>query len=259
MPSNAAQADIPRGSVVLRDVWKRYRRGETQLHRSLTRWIRRDPPSDEFWALQGVTATIAPGESVALIGANAAGKSTLLKVIAGITAPTSGVAEVRGHIGSLIELGAGFHPELTGRENLMLLGTILGIPRSEMRDRMADIIAFADIGHFLDTPLKRYSSGMQVRLGFAVAVSSQPQILLIDEALAVGDAAFQEKCLARIDAFRACGVTIILVSHTIDMIARACNRALWIDRGVLRSDGPIQETVETCLRATRALETALVH
>lgn len=225
------------GTIVLRDVSKRYRLGEMQLHRSVTRWIRGGEATEEFWALQKATVTISPGEAVGIVGPNAAGKSTLLKIIAGITSPTSGTVETRGHIGSLIELGAGFHPELTGRENLALLGTLLGFSRSEMRARMDDIIAFADIGPFLATPLKRYSSGMQVRLGFAVAVSSEPEILLIDEALAVGDTEFQEKCLQRINELRSRGVTIIFVSHVLGFIEQICERVLWMENGGVRLDG----------------------
>lgn len=230
-----------RGQIVLRNVSKRYRRGERQLHRSLSRWLRRAPASDEFWALRDISLTIEPGETVGLIGANAAGKSTLLKIIAGITSATSGHAAAEGRIGSLIELGAGFHPELTGRENLSLLGTLLGFSRSEVRSRLDEIVAFADIGPFLDTPVKRYSSGMQARLGFAIAISVEPDILLIDEALAVGDAAFQEKCLARIDDVRRSGTTMLFVSHIPDLLARVCEKILWLDQGVVHAEGTAKE------------------
>ena len=242
----------PQGTIVLDNVWKRYRREDTQLHRSMTRWMRGERAPDAFWALSGITATITPGEAVGIVGPNAAGKSTILKIIAGITEPTSGTAEAHGHIGSLIELGAGFHPELTGRENLLLLGTLLGHSRSELRDRLPEIIDFADIGPFLDMPLKRYSSGMQVRLSFAVAVSSEPEILLIDEALAVGDAAFQEKCLEQFGAFQRSGVTIVLVSHSTDLIAKASTRTLWINQGSVYADGPTDIVLHAYAEATRS-------
>ena len=192
---------------------------------------------EEFWALRDVSFTVAPGETVGIIGPNGAGKSTVLKLIARIIEPTSGQVTVRGRIGALLELGAGFHPDLTGRENIYLNGSILGLSRAEIRRRLDDIIGFAELERFIDVPVKHYSSGMYVRLAFSIAVHTDPEILLVDEVLAVGDAAFQQKCIKRIMEFRRAGLTIILVSHDLQMIQRICNRVLWLDQGSLRDDG----------------------
>jgi len=193
--------------------------------------------SDEFWALRDVSFDVRQGEVIGIIGANGAGKSTLLKILSRITEPTTGRFGVRGRVGSLLEVGTGFHPELTGRENLYLSGTILGMTRAEVKRQSDDIVAFADIGEFLDTPVKRYSSGMKVRLGFAVAAHLQPEILIVDEVLAVGDAAFQKKCITKMSEVAAGGRTVLLVSHNMAAIQAICTRAIVIDAGRVVMEG----------------------
>ncbi len=188
-------------------------------------------PAEEFWALKDVSFEIAPGEVVGLIGRNGAGKSTLLRVLSRITEPTEGRAEVHGRVSSLLEVGTGFHPELTGRENIFLNGAILGMRRREIERRFDEIVAFAEVERFLDTPVKHYSSGMYVRLAFAVAAHLEPEILIVDEVLAVGDAAFQKKCLGRMDDVAHAGRTVVLVSHNMIAIERLCRRAIRLEAG----------------------------
>jgi len=192
---------------------------------------------EEFWALRDVSFAVEQGETVGIIGPNGAGKSTLLKLAARVIEPTSGRIAVRGRIGALLELGAGFHPDLTGRENIYLNGSILGLSRAEIRRRLDDIIGFAELERFIDVPVKHYSSGMYVRLGFSIAVHTDPEILLVDEVLAVGDQAFQRKCIQRISQLREGGVTILLVSHNMGHIAHMCDRALWLQDGEIQAIG----------------------
>lgn len=199
---------------------------------------RRLPRKDEFWALRDVSLCVCPGEVCALIGFNGSGKSTLLKVISGILEPTMGRVEVNGRIAPLIELGAGFEAELTGRENVFLNGAVLGYSRKMMRARYEEIIDFSELREFEDVPLKNYSSGMVARLGFSIATSVQPDILIVDEILAVGDFAFQQKCYKRISDMMKNGTTILLVSHSERDVKRLCNHAVWIDHGGVRQDGP---------------------
>jgi len=194
--------------------------------------------SDPFYALRGVTFSIAHGETVGMIGRNGSGKSTVLKLIAGVMAPSDGNVRVEGRVSPLIELGAGFHPDLTGRENIFLNASILGMPGKEIRRRFDEMVSFAELWDFIDTPVKRYSSGMYMRLGFSVAVHSDPEILLVDEVLAVGDAHFQDKCLAKMHEFQAKGITIVVVSHVMPMIEKFCERVLLIDNGHLVDQGP---------------------
>ena len=191
-----------------------------------------------FWALDDVSFEVHPGEVVGVVGRNGAGKSTLLKLLSRITAPTRGRVEVRGRMGSLLEVGTGFHPELTGRENVFLNGSVLGMSRSEIRRKFDDIVAFADIGPFLDTPVKRYSSGMYVKLAFSVAAHLDPEILIVDEVLAVGDAAFQRRCVERMTDLAARGRTILFVSHNMELIPRLCQRAVFLERGKVVEVGP---------------------
>jgi lipopolysaccharide transport system ATP-binding protein len=202
---------------------------------------------DYFWALQDVSFDVQPGEVLGLIGANGAGKSTLLKLLSRITEPTAGRAELRGRVGSLLEVGTGFHPELTGRENVYLNGSILGMRRVEIDRRFDEIVEFAGVEKFLDTPVKRYSSGMQVRLAFAVAAHLQPEILLVDEVLAVGDAQFQAKCLGKMESVTNEGRTIIFVSHNLAAVRRLCPRSLLLDKGRLAYDGPTEKAIERYL------------
>jgi len=191
----------------------------------------------EFWALRDVSFVVEAGETLGIIGENGSGKSTLLKLIARILEPTRGHIETTGRVAALLELGAGFHPDLTGRDNVYLNGSILGLGRREMGEKYDDIVAFAELERFIDVPLKHYSSGMQVRLGFAIATSIDPDILLIDEVLAVGDEAFQHKCLDRIAGFRARGKTIVIVSHDLATVNDLCDRAIWLDGGTIKGRG----------------------
>jgi len=199
---------------------------------------------DELGALREVSFTIAPGETVGFIGPNGAGKSTLLKLIARILEPDTGTVTVNGRVGALLELGAGFHPDLTGRENIYLNASIMGLSRRDVGLRLDEIIAFAELERFIDVPVKHYSSGMYVRLGFAVAVHTEPEILLVDEVLAVGDAGFQRKCLERIDRLRQEGVTLIFVSHSSEAVRSTCSRAIWLDSGRLVADGAVESVVQ---------------
>jgi lipopolysaccharide transport system ATP-binding protein len=193
--------------------------------------------SEEFWALSDIDLDVRPGEILGIIGQNGAGKSTLLKILSRITKPTVGQAEIRGRVGSLLEVGTGFHPELTGRENIFLNGSILGMSRREIARRFDEIVAFAEVERFLDTPVKRYSSGMYVRLAFAVAAHLEPEILLVDEVLAVGDAQFQKKCLGKMEGIVGVGRTIILVSHQMSAIQRLSHRVALLERGRLVACG----------------------
>ena len=199
---------------------------------------RRKSSREQYVALDGIDLEVTTGEAVALIGPNGSGKSTLLKLIGGILKPTSGTVEVAGRVTALIEVGAGFHPEITGRENVVINGMLLGLGRREIEDRMQEIVDFADIGPFIDQPVKIYSSGMYVRLGFAVAVATDPDILLIDEVLAVGDEAFTRRCLDRLARMRQRGVTMVLVSHDLDLVTSFADRALYLDRGRIVNRGP---------------------
>ena len=204
-------------------------------------------PEDTLWALKDLSLTIRSGEVVGVIGHNGAGKSTLLKILSRITEPTSGWAEVTGRVGSLLEVGTGFHPELTGRENIFLNGAILGMRREEIRDRFDEIVDFAEIERFLDTPVKRYSSGMSVRLAFAVAAHLEPEILLVDEVLAVGDASFQRKSLAKMSDVAGEGRTVIFVSHNLAIIQALCKRGVLLERGELVTDAPVQDAMNSYL------------
>lgn len=198
----------------------------------------------EFWALRDVELDVRQGEVFGIIGRNGAGKSTLLKVVSRVLRPTRGRVRIMGQVAPLLELGAGFHPELTGTENILLNGTLLGHTRREIEERMQAIIQFADIGQFIEAPLRTYSTGMMLRLGFAVATAWQPDILVLDEVLAVGDEAFQAKCYSRIESFQAAGSTVLLVSHNADLVRTMCERAAWIDRGLVRALGPAGAVVD---------------
>lgn len=205
--------------------------------------------ADTFWALNDVSFEIKHGEVVGLIGRNGAGKSTLLKILSQITEPTKGWAEIRGRVGSLLEVGTGFHPELTGHENIFLNGAILGMHRAEIKQKFDEIVDFAGVAKFLDMPVKRYSSGMYVRLAFAVAAHLEPEILLVDEVLAVGDAHFQRKCLNKMQDVGQQGRTVLFVSHNMPAITRLCERALLLDQGQLLYEGPAHRVVSRYLRS----------
>jgi lipopolysaccharide transport system ATP-binding protein len=198
---------------------------------------------DTIWALRNVSFEVKRGEVVGVIGRNGAGKSTFLKILSRITEPTEGWADIHGRVGSLLEVGTGFHTELTGRENVYLNGAILGMRRQEIDNRFDEIVAFSEVSKFIDTPVKHYSSGMRLRLGFAVAAHLNPEILLVDEVLAVGDAAFQKKCIGRMNSVATEGRTVLFVSHNMGAITQLCERTLWLDNGQVRREGPTTEVV----------------
>jgi lipopolysaccharide transport system ATP-binding protein len=206
--------------------------------------------AEEFWALRDVSFEVKPGEVVGIIGRNGAGKSTLLKVLSQITRPTTGRVEINGRVGSLLEVGTGFHPELTGRENIFLNGSILGMSRKEIDRKFDEIVAFAEVEKFLDLPVKRYSSGMYVRLAFAVAAHLEPEILIVDEVLAVGDAGFQQKCLDKMRECASSGRTILFVSHQMNSIRDLCARAIWLDSGSVRRSGEVRQVIDKYLSET---------
>jgi lipopolysaccharide transport system ATP-binding protein len=208
--------------------------------------------SQEVWALRDVTFDVQQGEVLGIVGRNGAGKSTLLKVLTRITSPSSGRVEIRGRVGSLLEVGTGFHPELTGRENIYLNGAILGMKRREIEQRFDAIVEFSGVERFMDTPVKRYSSGMYVRLAFAVAAHLEPEILLIDEVLAVGDAEFQRRCLGRMEELGSSGRTVIFVSHQLPAIAQLCDRAIQIDAGRVVGDGRAADVIANYLHQTHS-------
>ena len=235
-------------------IGKRYRVGERERYFALrdviTRAIRAPfqrngarRPVDYLWALRDVSLDVKQGEVVGLIGRNGAGKTTLLKLLSRITRPTTGFAEIHGRVGSLLEVGTGFHPELTGRENIYLSGAILGMRKREIEQKKDAIVAFAEVERFLDTPLKHYSTGMQMRLAFAVAAHLEPEILLVDEVLAVGDIEFQKKCLGKMQDISKSGRTIVFVSHQMGQMRRLCERVLWIDGGQIREQGPTGKVI----------------
>jgi lipopolysaccharide transport system ATP-binding protein len=204
---------------------------------------------EEFWALKDVSFEVKEGEVVGIIGRNGAGKSTLLKILSRITEPAEGYADIYGRVGALLEVGTGFHPELTGRENIYLNGAILGMKRKEINRKFDEIVAFAEVEHFLDTPAKHYSSGMYMRLAFAVAAHLEPEILIIDEVLSVGDAAFQKKCLGKIGSIANEGRTTLFVTHNMRSVQQLCNRAIWIDKGHIVAEGEANDVVDRYLQS----------
>ena len=240
---------------------KRYRIGEFQaaygtLRESLSHAAKRltgqesHRGHEEIWALKDVSFQVQQGEVLGVVGRNGAGKSTLLKVLTRITAPTEGRAEISGRVGSLLEVGTGFHPELTGRENIYLNGAILGMKRREIQQKLPEIVDFSGVSQFLDTPVKRYSSGMYVRLAFSVAAHFEPEILLVDEVLAVGDAEFQRRCLGRMEDFGSTGRTVLFVSHNMQSVAQLCDRAILIEKGRVAMDGPSSDVVARYLQTS---------
>jgi lipopolysaccharide transport system ATP-binding protein len=231
---------------------KQYKRGIVEdpgLRHALDRFVRsplsvfRRQNAETFWALKDVSLEVKEGEVLGLIGRNGAGKTTLLKILSRITRPTAGWAEIHGRVGTLLEVGTGFHPELTGRENTFLSGAILGMGKAEIARKFDEIVAFAELEKFIDTAVKHYSSGMYVRLAFAVAAHLEPEILLVDEVLAVGDINFQKKCLGKMGDVAKAGRTVVLVTHQQNQIRRLCHRVVWVDRGEIRKDGPVHEVV----------------
>ena len=252
-------------AVIFDGVWKKFQRGERHnslrdlipalARRALGRQRSNDLQDEEFWAVRDVSFEVRRGEALGIIGPNGAGKSTTLKLLTRILKPTRGRCEVRGRAGALIEVAAGFHPDLTGRENVYLQAAIMGMKRAEIARKMDDIIDFAGVQEFIDTPVKRYSSGMNARLGFSIAAHLDPDVLLIDEVLSVGDMAFQRRCVQRMREFKANGVSIVFVSHNLQAIAGLCDRTVHLN-GTLRSSGPTTEVLDDYLRCdiTAAVE-----
>jgi ABC-2 type transport system ATP-binding protein len=232
------QTGFERNEIEFRRVSKRFllEEGRT-LREFLPALFRGQGWSEPFYALRDVTFSVKCGETVGLIGRNGSGKSTILKLIAGVTPPSEGEVRVSGRVSPLIELGAGFHPDLTGRENIDLNASILGMSGKEIREQFDEIVNFAELRDFVDTPVKRYSSGMYMRLGFSVAIHSDPNILLVDEVLSVGDAHFQEKCLDKMHEFQSKGVTIVMVTHAMDLVEKFCQRAMIMDNGYIVDEG----------------------
>ncbi len=250
-------------AIEAHDLSKRYRIGQMQaaygtLRDSLTRVAARltgreeTHERQEIWALRDVSFRVREGEVLGVIGRNGAGKSTLLKILTRITTPTSGRAVIRGRVGSLLEVGTGFNPELTGRENVFLNGSILGMKRREIQRKLSDIVEFSGIEKFIDTPVKRYSSGMYVRLAFSVAAHLEPEILLVDEVLAVGDAEFQQRCLGRMEDFSGTGRTVLFVSHNMQTINQLCDRVIWLDGGTIVEDGDPSDVVTQYLQGSHS-------
>lgn len=235
-------------SIVVRDLGKRFRRYHadrpTTLKETVVRGLHRRGPVDEFWALRGVSFSVAAGDMVGVLGPNGAGKSTLLRLIGGVGRPDEGSVEVHGRIGGFLELTAGFRPDLTGRENVFIGGVIDGLTHRQVAQRFDSIVAFAELEDSIDSPLRAYSTGMRMRLAFAIAVHTQPEVLLIDEVLAVGDLSFRAKCFERIEQFKRDGCTILLVSHDVDQIQKLCDGALWLREGRLVASGDPEVVVD---------------
>ena len=238
-------------SVIIKNLAKQYHIGEwygqAVFFKNLVHFFKHPftkNPKESIWALRDITFSVQEGEVLGIIGRNGAGKSTLLKLLAKITYPTSGSITVHGRIGSLLEVGTGFHEELTGRENIYLNGSILGMTRKETKRKLDEIIAFSGIERFIDTPIKRYSSGMRLRLGFAVAGHLDTDVLLIDEILAVGDGEFQKKCLRTMDDLSTGGRTVLFVSHDMDAVRNLCRRVIWVEDGVMKKDGDPTEVIK---------------
>lgn len=232
--------------IVLNNVSVKYRAPEQAFHtfkEYAIQLLKRNVRFHEFNALNQVDLEVSDGEILGIIGRNGAGKSTLLKVISRVLIPTEGRVRIRGHVSPLLELGAGFHPELTGRENIYLNGTLLGHTRRDIDSRLPEIIEFAELGDFIDAPLRTYSSGMIARLGFSVATAWKPEILILDEVLAVGDEVFRQKCRIRMENFRDQGTTTLLVTHDSNTVETLCARAVWLDHGQVQAIGPSREVV----------------
>ena len=245
-------------AISVRDVTKKFRLHNDRKTnvKELFSARRRQSRHEEFWALKGVSLDIPRGKTFGLVGHNGSGKSTLLKMVAGIHRPSSGTVTANGRVSAMLELGAGFHPEMSGRDNIYLNGSILGMTRRQIDAAMDDIIEFSGLREFIDTPVKVYSSGMYVRLGFAIAVNLEPEILIIDEVIAVGDEAFQRRCFDHLYELRRKGVTIVLVTHSLALVADLCDEAAWLDHGVLRSVGPARDIVDAYLTSVNEREAA---
>ena len=253
---------MSQAAISVHGVWKKFRRGERHdslrdlipatIRKVLRRGARPELEDSEFWAVRDVSFEVKPGEALGIIGANGAGKSTILKLLTRILRPTRGQCEVRGRVGALIEVAAGFHPDLTGRENVYLQGSIMGMRQAEIARAFDQIVDFSGISEFIDTPVKRYSSGMNARLGFSIAAHLDPDVLLVDEVLAVGDVAFQERCVARMRALIARGIPVVFISHNLPAIVELCTRGIVIDHGALVFDGAPAEAAAKYRQALQA-------
>jgi len=235
--------------VEVNAVWKQFvvrHERRPSVKRFVTRMLR-PFPTDKIWALQEVSLAVAPGEAVGVIGRNGSGKSTLLRLIAGIYVPTEGTVTVQGRAGGLFELAAGFHPELSGRDNIRLSGALMGYSNSAVLERLEAIAEYSELEDFVNVPVKSYSSGMALRLGFAIAVAFEPEVLLVDEVLAVADEHFQRKCYRRLQELQKQGSAVLLVSHELVAVRGLCRRVVWLDSGKLRADGPSDEVIEQYL------------
>ena len=247
-------------AIRVENLGKQYRIGQREtayktLRESIMNlFARRDGKPDTIWALKDVSFEVKRGKVVGIIGRNGAGKSTLLKILTRITEPTEGHAEIHGRVGALLEVGTGFHPELTGRENIFLNGAVLGMKKTEIQRKFDEILAFSEIEKFIDTPVKRYSSGMRVRLAFAVAAHLEPEILLVDEVLSVGDAAFQKKCLGKMDDVARMGRTVLFVSHRMGAIQNLCQSAFWLSDGQIEATGQVYDVVQSYLSTVASKE-----
>jgi lipopolysaccharide transport system ATP-binding protein len=243
----------PGTAIEVNDLGKRFQIGAERanymlLTERITERVKsfgRGPELEEFWALRHIDLEVKEGETLGIIGHNGAGKSTLLKILSRITPPTEGQARLRGRVGALLEVGTGFNPELTGRENVFLNGAILNMKRDEIRRKFEEIVEFADVGPFIDTPVKRYSSGMQMRLAFSVAAHLEPEILIIDEVLSVGDVAFQQKCLGRMEEASKEGRTVVFISHSLPSVVSLCDRALMLSQGRIAAAGPVNKVIDS--------------
>lgn len=251
--------------IEIQDLSKRYRIGALQqnlmLRERLVEFVKRPfnrsrDEAESVWALRDVSFHVDEGEVVGVIGRNGAGKSTLLKILSKITYPTSGSVKVKGRVAALLEVGTGFHDELTGRENIYLNGSILGMRKREIDEHFDAIVAFSGVEQFIDTPIKRYSSGMRLRLGFAVAAHLYPDVLVVDEVLAVGDAGFQKKCIRAMEGLRSGGRTVLFVSHNMAAVENLCSRGIWIDAGKIRMDGEAKEVIKTYMNTFAGDETS---
>lgn len=240
-------------AIVARRVWKSYRRYDPHrpktLHEALTRGFRRLRPRELLWALRDVSFAVPRGRGLALLGHNGAGKSTLLRLLGGVGRPDAGSVRVRGRIGALLEIGAGFHPDLTGEENVEIGGVVNGLSRRQVRERFDSIVAFAELEEFIGSPLRTYSTGMWMRLAFSVAVHVEPEILLVDEVLSVGDLRFQQKCLERIRGFRDRGCALVIATHELELVRSLCDSVAWLDGGRLVMYGPAGEVADRYVEA----------
>src|SRR5580700_3229153 len=251
-------------SITVEKLSKRYELGalqqETQLRDQLVRLLRspfrKRAPKEILWALRDVSFKVDEGEVVGIIGRNGAGKSTLLKILSKITYPTSGRVRARGRVAALLEVGAGFHEELTGRENIFLNGSIMGMKKKEVDAKLEAIVEFSGMARFIDTPIKHYSSGMRSRLGFAVAAHLEPDVLIVDEVLAVGDAVFQKKCISAMHDMRGGGRTVLFVSHNMAAVENLCSRGIWLAHGQVQQDGPVHNVIEAYMASFASADSA---